>query len=176
MVLLTKKGVRNRTSKKSRMTSLSSVKFSSALAQGPSWTSFERFRVQGASALSQIKLGAVGTLTSQGQQFRLLHESDFQQLVGLARETDRTRQGLRVIHAAVRTVQEHPGNSSLNTLVEAALLLSESPALPVRRQFGTLYPEDEKWLELTQEDGEDEVELNPEAVRRPLAVKGTACA
>ena len=156
------------------MTSPSSDSFSSALALGPSWTSFERFRVQGASALGQIKPGAVGTLTSQGQQFRLLHESDFQQLVGLARETDRTRRGLRVIHAAVRAVQEHPDSSSLSTLVEAALLLSESPVLPTRRQFGALYPEDEKWLESMQEDGEDEVELDPKAVRRPLATGGNA--
>ena len=146
----------------------------SALVPGPAWSSFEKLRVQGASALSQIKLGAVGTLTSQGQQFRLLHESDFQQLVGLARETDRTRQGLRVIRAAVRTVQEHPDSSSLNTLVEAALLLTESPVLPIRRRLDALYPEDEKWLEAMQENGEDEVELDPKAVRRPLATGSNA--
>jgi|GEM_PF-1284494 len=140
----------------------------SALMPGPSWGSFEKFRVQGAGALSQIKPGAVGILTSQGRQFRVMHENDFQQIIGLARESDRARQGLRVIHAAVRTVQEHPGQSSLNTLVEAALLLSESPVLPTRRRFELLQPErGEQWADDAAGE-EDEVELNPKAVRRPF--------
>ena len=174
MAALTKKGVRNRASKSSRTASSSSGNLESSLAPGPFWASFEKLRVQGATALSRIKPGVVGTLTSQGQQFRLLHESDFQQLVGLARETDRTRRGLRVIHAAVRTVQKHPDKSSVDTLVEAALLLESSPVLPTRQRFAAMQPETEEGIDLMPEDGEDEVEINPEFVRRPLTTQSQA--
>jgi hypothetical protein len=140
-----------------------------ALAPGPHWTSFEKFRVQGSSALTQIEPGAVGILTSQGRQFRILCEGDFQHLLGLAREVDRVRQGLHVVHAAVQTVQEHPGQSSVNTLVEAALLLGDSPVLPVRHRFAALQPERQAVDDQNDADEEaDEVEINPKAVRRPF--------
>jgi hypothetical protein len=144
-----------------------------ALVPGPSWSSFEKFRVQGSSALTQIKPGAVGTLTSQGYQFRILCENDFQHLIGLAREVDRVRQGLRVVHAAVQTVQEHPGHNSINTLVEAALLLDSSPVLPVRHQFAALQPEQGQ-PEWNTADDDDDVELDPQVVRRSLDITGTA--
>ncbi len=137
------------------------------LAAGPYWPSFEKLRVQGAGALNQIEPGTVGTLASQGGQFRVLREEDFQRLVGLAREVDRVRRGLRVVLAAVRTVREHPGQSSVNTLVEAALLLGESPVLPTRRQFEALLPEHGSPAASAPKPDDDEVELDPEAVRRP---------
>ena len=93
----------------------------SALMPGPSWGSFEKFRVQGAGALSQIKPGAVGILTSQGRQFRVMHENDFQQIIGLARESDRARQGLRVIHA--QAVKARTGDASAKPEIHSAVKL-----------------------------------------------------
>jgi hypothetical protein len=146
-------------------TVLSTDRNKAGLVPGPHWTSFEKFRVQGSSALTQIKPGAVGILTSQGRQFRILDESDFQRLIGLAGEIDRVRQGLRVVHAAIQTVEEHPGQSSISTLVEAALLLGDTPILPVRQRFAALQLEQR---EQSAMDDEDEVEINPKAVRRPF--------
>lgn len=163
MTTLTKKSSIRKTAK--NRTGLSANSRSALLVPGPHWTSFEKFRVQGSGALSQIEPGTVGTLISQGDQFRILCESDFQHLIGLAREVDRVRQGLRVVHAAVQTVQEHPGHSSITTLVEAALLLGSSPVLPVHHQFAMLQPEQ------NGADDEDEVEIDPKAVRRPLEAK-----
>lgn len=166
MTTLTKRNPIRKTAK--GQTGLSANSKGTILVLGPHWTSFEKFRVQGSSALTQIEPGSVGTLASQGCQFRILCDSDFQHLIGLAREVDRVRQGLRVVHAAVQTVQEHPGQSSVNTLVEAALLLGDSPVLPVRHRFAALQPEQ------SAADDEDEVEIDPKAVRRPLEAKSTA--
>lgn len=142
-----------------------------SLVQGPHWTSFEKLRVQGAGALSQIRPGTVGSLTSKGCQFRVLCEDDFQFLYGLARDVDRVHQGLRVVLAAVRTVQKHPDQTSVDTLIETALLLGDSPVLPTRLRFESLQPEKSEAIVSEVEDEEDEVELNPAVVRRPYALR-----
>ena len=58
---------------------------------GQTWPSFEKFRADGAKALSAIKNGAVATLTTKTGQYRIIEEQDFQQMYGLARDVDRLR-------------------------------------------------------------------------------------
>lgn len=60
-----------------------------SLEQGPSWSSFEQFRAQGGATLREIGPGVVGTLATKQGQFRILNESDFQRLYGLAHEIHR---------------------------------------------------------------------------------------
>jgi hypothetical protein len=147
-----------------------SVKYSGAvpsqLSAGPFWGSFESFRTQGANALLQMEDATVGTLMVKGRAFRVLRDEDFQSLVGLAREVERIRRGLRVVTAAVKTVQAHKDPVSIETLVEATLLLGESPSLPAREEFTTLRPES------GEDVGDDEVELDPAVVRSVVVGAG----
>jgi hypothetical protein len=146
-----------------------------ALTQGPHWGSFEKFRVQGQDALKTITPGAVGTLVTKSGSFRVLRDEDFQRLYGLARDVDRIRRGMRVILTAARTVQQHPDSpSSVETLIEAALLLGDSPVLPTRESFEPLLPEETGTQRgSAAADDEDEVEIDPAAVRRPYAPAAT---
>lgn len=134
-----------------------------SLASGPVWTSWEKFRVQGQDGLAQVGQGTVGTLMTRNGQYRILPEQDFQRLLGLARDVERIQSGLRVIVAAVRAVQRHRDETTVETLVEAVTLLGDTPLLPTRSRFEPLEPEG---LEI---DPNDEVELDPTAVQRPYA-------
>lgn len=132
-----------------------------SLSQGPFWPSFEQFRTQGNGALQSVTPGQVGTLVTKGGQYRILAESDFQSLYGLARDVERLRNGLRVVIATARAAQLHPGEATMEALTEAVMILGDLPVLPTRSQFEALKPEGFVL------DPEDEVELNPEALRSP---------
>jgi hypothetical protein len=133
-----------------------------SLAQGAMWPSFEQFRTQGNAALQQITPGRVGTL-KQGQ-YRILAESDFQHLYGLARDIERLRGGIRVVIATARAAKIHPDEATLEALMEAVMLMGELPALPLRDNFESLKPEGLE--ESDDASKEDEIDLNN--IPRPL--------
>jgi len=127
-----------------------------------SWPSFEKFRVEGAKALEEVRDGKVATLQTKTGQYRILEERDFQKMLGLARDVDRLRGRLRVVLAAVKAVQKHRDDSTIGTLLEAAALLGDLPALPTRQGFDPMQPEE---IEI---DAEDEVILDPSQLNRPV--------
>jgi hypothetical protein len=128
------------------------------------WNSFEQFRTSGASALNTITPGAVGTLHTKTGQYRILTESDFQRLLGMASDVERLQQGLSVVTRAVRLVQKHPDDSdTLELLVETVTLLGSSSTVPpTKSDFPPLAIED------IPVDADDEVILSPTAIERPL--------
>jgi hypothetical protein len=128
------------------------------------WNSFEQFRTAGASALGNITDGTVGVLQTKTGQYRILSETDFQQLVGVATEVERLQQGLNVMIRAVRVVENHPQDAdTLALLVETVAMLGNiSNTLPTRSSFPPLTPEN------IATESEDEVILSPEALTRPL--------
>lgn len=134
-----------------------------SLRVGPSWTSFEQFRTDGAKALSSVKHRIIGNLLTRTGQYRILEEKDFQELYGIARDVERLRGGLRIIVVASRAVQKHPDEESLKVLAEAVAMLGNLPNLPVREGFGDLVPEEADW-----DDEDDEVTLEPNLIARPL--------
>jgi hypothetical protein len=130
---------------------------------GPTWTSFEKFRIDGAKQLEQVHSGHIGTLLTKTGQFRVLAERDFQQLLGLAKEIDRVRGGLRVVISAARVVQQHPDSSSMQVLMDAVSLLGELPILPTQTGHTPLELED---LDELEED--DEIISDPALIPRAL--------
>jgi hypothetical protein len=134
------------------------------LAPTAHWNSFEQFRTSGANALTTITPGTVGTLQTKTGQYRILSETDFQHLVGLATDVDRLQQGLSVVMRAVRVVENHPTDAdTLALLVETVSMLgSVSTVLPTRSSFPPLAPED------IPVESEDEVILAPASLARPL--------
>ncbi len=134
-----------------------------SLRLGQTWPSFEKFRSEGAKALSAIKDGAVATLTTKTGQYRIMEEHDFQQIYGLARDVDRLRGGLRRVTAAVRAAQKHPDRENLEVLAEAVARLGELLELPTRDSFEPLMPENSEFAE------DDDVMLKPEEIERPLS-------
>lgn len=133
------------------------------LRNGCTWSSFEQFRTEGAKALEPLKNGTVATLHTKTGQYRILAEHDFQKLLGLATDVARLRQGLRMVMQAVRVVQKHRDDESVNVLVEAVAMVGSLPELPTRECFEALIPED---IDI---EPDDEVELNPERIERPFA-------
>ncbi len=133
------------------------------LKPGPYWSSFEKFRIEGAKALETVKNGVVAILGTKTGQYRILEESDFQKLYGLAQDVNRIRGGLRVALSAARAVQKHPDSETLNVLVESITLLGSLPELPSRQTFEPLLREND---ELEFED--DEVILEPGQIERPF--------
>jgi hypothetical protein len=126
------------------------------------WSSFEQFRTEGAKALSPIKDGVVASLSTKTGQYRILEEHDFQKLLGLARDVERLRGGLRLVMQAARVVQKHPDADSLNLLTEAVTVMGSLPELPVRESFEDLLPE------YPHVDSDDEVDLDPNNIVRPF--------
>lgn len=126
-----------------------------SLQPGPTWSSFEKFRQEGAKALESIKNGIVAILNTKTGQYRILEERDFQKLYGLARDVDRLRSGLRVVVSAARAVQKHPNDvDTINVLLESVTLLGSLPELPIRQTFKPLMPESD------EVDEDDEVILD----------------
>jgi hypothetical protein len=127
------------------------------------WNSFEQFRTSGASALNSIIPGAVGTLHTKTGQYRIMTESDFQRLLGMAGDVERLQQGLSVVTRAVRLVQKHPDDSdTLELLIETVTLLGTPVILPTKSGFPPLMLED------IPVDSDDEVMLSPTSIERPL--------
>lgn len=74
----------------------------------------------------------------------------------------------------VRVVQKHPDVESLNLLAETVTMLGSLPELPTRDSFDPLLPEG------IEVDPDDEVELDPTQIERPLdacnvALENNAC-
>ncbi|AFZ38024.1 hypothetical protein Sta7437_4565 (plasmid) [Stanieria cyanosphaera PCC 7437] len=134
-----------------------------SLRLGQTWKSFEKFRTEGAKALSTIKDGAVATLTTKTGQYRIIEERDFQQMYGLARDVDRLRGGLRMVTVAVKAAQKHPDRENLEVLAEAVAMLGELPELPTRDSFESLMPEN------TDFDDDDDVMLDSNQIERPFS-------
>ncbi len=135
---------------------------STDIQSGPSWPSFEKFRTEGAKALESLKKGKVATLHTKTGQYRILEEHDFQKLLGLARDVERLRKGMRILMQTVRVVQKHPDVESLNLLAQTVTMLGSLPELPTSEGFEPLLPEG---IDL---DPDDEVELDLAQIKRPL--------
>ncbi len=135
----------------------------SNLKLGSSWSSFEKFRTEGARGLEHIKNGTVATLQTKTGHYRILSESDFQTMYGLARDVDRLRGGLRVVLSAARAVQKHQDSDTIEVLLESVKLLGSLPELPTRQEFEALIPEG-----FDLEDLDDEVTIEPNQINRPL--------
>lgn len=133
------------------------------LQHGPSWSSFEKFRTEGAKSLESIKDGTVATLHTKTGQYRIVEEQDFQELLGLARDVARLRGGLSLVMQAVRVVQEHPDKVSLELLATSVTMLGDLPELPTRSSFDPLLPEG------SDVEPDDEVTLDPDNIERPLS-------
>src|ERR1019366_6908895 len=107
--------------------------WSPTLVPGPEWRSFEQFRVAGGSALDGVALGAVATLHTKSNVFRILRDDDFQRFAGLASEVHRLKQGITLVVTAARVVAKYPTDpDSIQLLYRSASLLSESSMLPER--------------------------------------------
>lgn len=134
------------------------------LSPGEHWHSFEQLRAAGVNALNKVTPGTVGTLQTKNGQYRLLTETDFQHLVGLAGDVERLQQGLNVVMRAVRVVQNHPEDSdTLALLVETVTMLGKMPTvLPTRSSFPPLE------LENIAVEPDDEVTIDPAQIQRPL--------
>lgn len=126
------------------------------LRQGQSWSSFEKFRTLGASALNSVKEGTVASLQTKSGQYRILCEQDYQTLYGQACEVERWRSSWRVIVSAVRAVQKHPDSETINVLIESINLMKDLPELPTRERFDPLEPEG---IEI--EDSDEVIGLRP---------------
>jgi hypothetical protein len=132
------------------------------LQNGRVFPSFEKFRIEGAKALESVKDGKITTLQTKTGQYRILEERDFQNLLGLARDVERLRGGLRVLLRTVRVLQKHPDAESIDLLVETVTMLGNLPELPTREYFEPLLPEGEDI------DLDDEVVLDPNQIGHPL--------
>lgn len=131
------------------------------LQAGPTWRSFEKFRQEGAKALESVKNGIVGIFQTKTGQYRIIEESDFQMLYGLARDVDRLQGGLRVVVSAARAVKKHPEDAeTINVLLESVSLLGSLPTLPTRQKFEPLK------IEISELDENDEVITDPEELER----------
>jgi hypothetical protein len=107
--------------------------WSPVLVPGPEWRSFEQFRIAGSSALEGVTVGSVATLHVKSKVFRILGDSDFQRVVGLASEVHRLKQGITFVVKAARVVAKYPNDrDSMELLYRSASLLSESSILPER--------------------------------------------
>ncbi len=146
------------------MLTQSSTTQTSKLAPGEHWHSFEQLRTAGVNSLNKVTPGTVGTLQTKNGQYRLLTETDFQHLVGLAGDVERLQQGLNVVMRAVRVVQNHPEDSdTLALLVETVTMLGKMPTvLPTRSSFPPLELED------IAVEPDDEVTIDPAQIQRPL--------
>jgi len=124
-----------------------------ALVPGPVWRSFEQFRKGGNTALEEIPEHGVATLVGRGTTYRILHDADFQHLVGLAADIHRLQQGLNVVIRA-----EH-----VQLLLHSAALFAGSPVLPTREGHDA--------FQLTPEEVEaqtlDDFDLDNAAIPRP---------
>jgi hypothetical protein len=134
------------------------------LKTGTAWRSFEKFRVEGARGLEAINDGTFASLQTKTNQYRILTESDFQKLYGLAKDVDRLRLGFRVVVSAVRAVQKHPDEQTIVVLFDAVQILGSLPELPIRDRFNA------EQLENSLLDLDDEATLDPTHIDRSLSI------
>jgi hypothetical protein len=101
------------------------------LTPGPTWQSYESFRKTGSTALQTIPVNGIGTLRTKHGVYRILNDSDFQRIIGIASEVNRLQKGLRIILQAAKVVAKHPDDDTVALLISSAKMISESPELPV---------------------------------------------
>lgn len=142
-----------------------------ALSTGPSWTSFEQFRKAGSQALETIKANTIGYLVTKTGQYRILHEQDFQRLIGLASEVERIRGGFRMVALAVNSVERHQDGASIELLSAALAFLAESAALPTRTGHDALelrVDADSSQATPTSASEDEDVDLFVSTALRPI--------
>ena len=138
--------------------------WSSNLAPGPEWRSFEQFRREGCTAIEGIAAGSVGTLRVKSSTFRILRDQDFQKLVGLATEINRLKSGLTIVMSVAKIVAKYPNDpDSVQALCHSVSLLNESSLLPQRDGHDSfrITPEEAK------EFGSEDLDLSTLEIPRP---------
>jgi hypothetical protein len=68
--------------------------------------------------------------------FRLLHDEDFQALLGIASEAHRLKGGLKLIISAARVYSKFRDDEHQELLMEAVSVFAGGPVLPVRDGHG----------------------------------------
>jgi hypothetical protein len=101
------------------------------LKQAATWASFDKFKLEGASALERVQEGSVGALMTKTGQYRIMTESDYQTLIGLASEVQRMKAGVNAIVATATVVRHHPTDPhALEALMEVVVAFGDLPRLP----------------------------------------------
>jgi hypothetical protein len=131
------------------------------LVPGPVWSNFEDFRRNGTASLETMPINSVGTLRTRSGNFRVVHDGDFQWLVGLASEICRLERGMKLVLQAARVALNHPDREHVKLVVESVSMLAGSPELPVRNGHGPLHPIDE------QGDPDDNFDIVTAVINRP---------
>jgi hypothetical protein len=106
--------------------------------QVASWSSFDKFKLEGATALERVANGSVGLLTTKSGQYRILTDSDFQSLLGLASEVRRIKEGLNAIIATATVARRHRDSESLEALMQVVIAVGDLPRLPSNAQVTAL--------------------------------------
>ncbi|MDP8989460.1 MAG: hypothetical protein M3N41_05185 [Acidobacteriota bacterium] len=99
-------------------------------------------------------LNTVGTLQCKSSTFRILLDSDFQKLLGLATEVHRLKQGITIVMQAAKVVAKHSDEESIQLLIQTASMLNQSNLLPERDGHGEFHISPEESAEYGQ-DPED---------------------
>lgn len=145
-------------------TSGNSNQWAPVLQPGPCWYSFEQFRKCGINSLDGFALGTVGTLQCKASTFRILLDSDFQKLLGLATEVHRLKQGITIVVQAAKVVAKHNDQESIQLLLQTASMLNQSNLLPERDGHGRFQITPEERAEFSTEDEE----VDPSRIPRPV--------
>jgi hypothetical protein len=104
-----------------------------SLTPGPYFASFEQFRTTGISALESINPTQVATLAGRSAVYRILRDTDFQRLLGLATDVHRIKGGMTVVIQAARVAAKHKDEESLELLVRSVSMLTGSSILPEKQ-------------------------------------------
>jgi hypothetical protein len=120
------------TSKFTLSTNENAAAFAVNLVPGPTWTSFEQFRTGGTTGLDGIPQHGVATLRCKNSEFKVIRDSDFQRLVGLASEVCRLQSGLKFIIQAAKVFHKHPDDDHFKLIIQSASMIASSPELPQR--------------------------------------------
>jgi hypothetical protein len=94
------------------------------------WQSFDKFKLEGAGALEQVGAGSIASLNTKTGQYRIISETDFQHLLGLASEVQRIKGGLNAIIASATVAQKHRDADSLEALMQVVIAVGDLPRLP----------------------------------------------
>jgi hypothetical protein len=131
------------------------------LSLGPQFASFDKLKSTGSNALDVVKQGVIAKLETKTGGYVILEESDFQRLLGLARDVQRLRDGLELVIAAVEAVELHQDQVTIETLVRATKVVGRVPVLPTQDGQRAAAPEG-------FEVDDVNVELNPENLTTPV--------
>ena len=133
------------------------------LKQTVAWPSFDKFKLEGATALERVQSGSVGSLTTKTGQYRILTESDYQTLLGLASEVRRMKGGLNAIIASATVARRHRDAEALEALMQVVVAVGDFPRLPTNDITDRLN------LEITEDDTDDDAILDPQALKAAQA-------